>query len=142
MKTFFLPSETDFMEPLHNLVDRLITSFSPAAIRDHNFFINDIPLNLPVEHNNEWVASIISGMIATAINNTKNNCIRIAAKKYGYVFVLEVYESGRTNDYPVNTDLHHIQQLAERIGGCLFINNQQEEKIIMSFSFPNLPVAA
>jgi|SRR5688572_10970710 len=142
MKTFYLPTETDFMEPLHHLVDRLIPSFLPAALRNHNFFINDIPLDLPVEHNKEWVASIISGMIATAVSNTRDNCIRFSAKKYGYVLVLEIQESGRVNNFPINADLQQIQGMAEKIGGCLFINTQKEEKVIMSFSFPNLPVAA
>jgi hypothetical protein len=130
------------MENLHQLVDRLITSFLPAAVHNHNFFINEVPGELSVEHNKEWVASIISGMIATAVGNTRDNRIRFSAKKYGYVFVLELHEAGRANNYAVNTDLQQIQGLAEKIGGCLFINSHNEEKIVMSFSFPNLPVAA
>ena len=88
------------------------------------------------------MASIISGMIATAVSNTRDNCIRFSAKKYGYVLVLEIQESGRVNNFPINADLQQIQGMAEKIGGCLFINTQKEEKVIMSFSFPNLPVAA
>lgn len=130
------------MEPLHNLVDRLITTFLPTAGRNHNFFINAIPRELPVEHNREWVASIISGMLATAVNNARNKCIRLSAKRYGYVFVVEVHETGRVNNAPANSDLQQIQKLAEKIGGCLSVNSQDEEQAIMSFSFPNLPVAA
>ncbi len=126
------------MENLHYLVDRLITSFLPAAVRNHNFFINEVPGEMPVEHNSEWVASIISGMIAIAANNTSNNCIRFSAKKYGYVFVLEMQEF---NTIPVNTDLRQLQRLAEKMGGCLFFTQQSKEKSIMSFIFPNLPVA-
>jgi len=142
MKKFYLPNETAFMEPLHHLVDRLITSFLPTAVRHHNFFINEIPGNMPVEYNNEWVASIISGMIATITGNSKNNCIRLSAKKYGYVFVLEMISTARATHHPLNPDLQQMQQLAEKIGGCLCINNQHEEKTLMSFSFPNLPIAA
>ena len=142
MKKFYLPNETAFMEPLHQLVDRLITSFLPTAVRHHNVFINDIPVDMPVEYNNEWVASVISGMIATITGNSKNNCIRLSAKKYGYVFVLEIKSTARATNHPLNPDLQQMQQLAEKIGGCLFINNQNEEKTMMSFSFPNLPIAA
>jgi hypothetical protein len=81
-------------------------------------------------------------MIATAVSSTINNCIRFSAKKYGYVFVLELHAVGKTNNYTVNADLQQIQRLAEKIGGCLFINRHNEEKIVMSFNFPNLPVAA
>lgn len=125
------------MENLHQLVDRLITSFLPAAVRNHNFFINEVPGEMPVEHNNEWVASIISGMIAITANNTSNNCIRFSAKKHDDVFVLEMQEF---NTIPVNTDLREIQRLAEKMGGCLFFTRQNKEKSIMSFIFPNLPV--
>lgn len=142
MKKFYLPNDTAFMEPLHHLVDRLITSFLPAAVRNHNFFINDIPAGLPVEYNNEWVASVISGMIATAVSNTKNNCLRLTAKKYGYVFVFDIKSACKTNNHTVNAELQQMQLLAEKIGGCLFINTQHEENAMMSFSFPNLPVAA
>lgn len=125
------------MENLHQLVDRVIISFLPAAVRNHNFFINEVPAEMPVEHNNEWVASIISGMIAIAANSTSNNCIRFSAKKYGYVFVLEMQEF---NTIPVNTYLRQLQRLAEKMGGCLFFTQQSKEKSIMSFIFPNLPV--
>jgi len=142
MKNFYLPNETDLMEPLHHLVDRLITSFLPTAVRHQNVFINEIPGNMTVEYNNEWVASVISGMIATITGNTKNNCIRFSAKKYGYVFVLEIKSTARATSHPLNPDLQQMQQLAEKIGGCLFFNNQNEEKTLMSFSFPNLPITA
>ena len=142
MKTSHFPNKTAFMEPLHHLADRLVTSFLPAAIRNHNFFINEVPTGLPIEHNNEWVASVISGMIATAVSNTKDNCIRLTAKKYGYVFVFEIKSACKTNNHPLNADLQQMQRLAEKIGGCLLINTQNEEKTMMSFSFPNLPVAA
>jgi hypothetical protein len=142
MNTYYLSNETDFMEPLHHLVDRLINNFSPAAVRNHNFFVNDIPQELPVEHNKEWVASVISGMIATIVNDARNKCIRLSAKKYGFVFVLEVHQKGCAANSPVNANLQQIQKLAEQIGGCLFVNIQDEEQAVMSFSFPNLPIAA
>lgn len=125
------------MENLHQLVDRFIASFLPAAVRNHNIFINEVPAELPVEHNNEWVASIISGMITIAATNTTNNCILFSAKQYGHVIVLEMQEF---NKIPQNTELRQIQRLAEKIGGSLSITVQNPEKSIILFSFPNLPV--
>lgn len=125
------------MENLHQLVDRLITSFLPAAVRNHTIFINEVPVELPVEHNNEWVASIITGMITIAATTTTNNCILFSAKQYGHVIVLEMQEF---NKIPLNTDFRQIQRLAEKIGGSLSITVQSPEKSSMLFSFPNLPV--
>ena len=125
------------MENLYLLVDRLITSFLPAAVRNHNIFINEVPSELPVEHNDEWVASIITGMITIATTNTTNNCISFSAKQYVHVIVLEMQEF---NKIPQNTDLRQVQRLAEKIGGSLCITVQNHEKSSMLFSFPNLPV--
>jgi hypothetical protein len=140
MKKICSATETDLMEPLHQLVDRLITSFSPAALRNHIFFVNEIPVNLQVEHNNECVASVISGMITSVISDSKENCIRFTAKKFGHVLVLELAENGAAQHH-LNADLQQMQHLAEKIGGCLFINTQSPNKTLLSFSFPNLPVA-
>lgn len=137
-----LPTETVCMEPLHSLVDRLSTSFLPAADRHYNYFINEIPRDLSVEYNQDWVASVISGMISSAISTSKNTCIRFCAKKYGHVLVLELREAGRKKLLPDSRQLQQIQDIAEKIGGCLYVGSQEEERIMMSFSFPNLPVAA
>jgi hypothetical protein len=125
------------MENLYKLVDRLITSFLPAAVRNHNIFINEVPDDLPIEHNNEWVASIITGLIAIAAVNTSGNFIRFSAKKYEHLLVLEMQEF---NKMPFNGELRQLQILAEKIGGSLSVTIQNPDKRITSFSFPNLPV--
>ncbi len=137
-----LPTDTVCREALHSLVDHLSTSFLPAADRNHNYFINEIPRDLNIEHNQEWVASVISGMISSAIQNTKNTCIRFSAKKYGHVLVLELREAGRAKPQTDNRQLQQIKDIAEKLGGCLYVGSQEEERILMSFSFPNLPIAA
>lgn len=137
-----LPTETVCMEPLHKLVDSISTSFLPAADRNFNYFINEIPRDLVVEYNQEWVASVISGMISSAVGSAKNTCIRFCAKKYGYVVVLELREAGHRKNQPDRRQLQQMQDIAEKIGGCLYVGSQDEERIMMSFSFPNLPVAA
>jgi hypothetical protein len=137
-----LPTETVCMEPLHSLVDRVTTNFLPAADRHYNYFINEIPRDLSIEYNLQWVASVINGMISSAIGSIKNTCIRISARKFGHVLVLELREAGRANPTTDGAQLKEIQSLAEKIGGCLYVGVPEEERIMMSFSFPNLPAAA
>lgn len=129
------------METLQHLAGRIAGTFLPAAVRHNNFFINDIPADLPVDHNHEWVASVIGGMLATVIDHARDTCIRLSARKYGYVMVLEVRESGSINGYAMACGLQEVQGLAEKIGGCLNISITRPETTI-SFSFPNLPIAA
>lgn len=130
------------MESLHELVTRLSSGFLSIASGNQNLFINDIPGDLAVEHNREWIASVISGMIASAVNGTRGAAIRFTAKKFGPILVLEVHESGQAETYPGTLEIQQMQNLAERIGGCLFINTQERERTIMSFSFPAIPAAA
>lgn len=130
------------MEPLHALVDRISTKFLPSAGSNCNYFINEIPRELSIGSNGNWVASVIDGMIASAIVNTKNTCIRFAAKKYGHLLVLELREANRPKAQPDIVHLQEIKCMAEQIGGCLYIGMPEEERIMMSFSFPYFPLAA
>ncbi len=130
------------MDPLHQLVDRISECYLPAARQHENFFINEVPREISISQNQEWVASIISGMIATANERMKKTCIRFLAKKYGPVIVLELREAVRTELPGDDRQIDYIQEMAEKIGGCLYISTREEEKILMSFSFPNQPAAA
>ena len=137
-----LHSETVVMEPLHQLVDRLTSGHLADASRNLNFFINQVPRNLKIEQNSERIASVISGMIVTANNSTKDSCIRFSAQQYGHLLVLELRETVRSQPGNDENHLLQIQKLAEKIGGCLYVGAREEERILMSFSFPNLPFAA
>ncbi len=137
-----ISSESIATEPLHQLIDRLTTGYLADARRNLNFFINQVPRDLKVDHNSERVASVISGMIATANNSTTDSCIRFSAQQYGHVLVLELRETVRTQPGNDENHLLQIQKLAEKIGGCLYVGTREEERILMSFSFPNLPYIA
>jgi glucose-6-phosphate-specific signal transduction histidine kinase len=97
---------------------------------------------MPVEHNKEWVASIISGLLGAVVMHAKDTCIRLTARKYGHVVVLEIRESGCISTYAMACNLQDVQTLAEKIGGCLTISINKEKTTTIAFSFPNLPVAA
>lgn len=130
------------METLHQLAGRIINSFLPAAVQNNNFFINDIPNDLKVDHNQEWVESVIGGVITSVVDHARSTCIRVSAKIYGYVMVLEVHEAGSINGYAMACSLQQAQTMAQKIGGCLSISIQQPTVTTIAFSFPNLPIAA
>ena len=130
------------MNTLKQLASRITGNFLPLAVRNNNFFINDIPSDLAVDHNKEWVSSIISGLLSTIVAHAKDTCIRLSAKKYGYVMVLEIHEAGSVNGYAMACSLQQVQSLAQKIGGCLNISIPRPETTTIAFSFPNLPLAA
>jgi hypothetical protein len=130
------------METLKQLAGRISGDFLPLATSNNNFFVNDIPGDMAVEHNRDSVVSIINGMLSTILSHARNTCIRLSAKTYGYVMVLEVHEAGTVNSYALACALQDIQSHAQRIGGCLDILIPRPETTTIAFSFPNLPIAA
>ncbi len=130
------------MENLKQLASRITANFLPQAVKQNNFFVNDIPANLPIDYNHEWVSSIISGLVSTIVNHARNTCIRLSAKRFGYVMVLEIHEAGSANGYAMACSLQQVQSLAQKIGGCLNISIPKPELTTIAFSFPNLPIAA
>jgi hypothetical protein len=130
------------MDTLKQLTTRLASNFLPIAVRNESFFMNDIPDAMVVEHNQEWISSIISGLLSAVVLHAKGTCIRMTARKYGHVIVMEIRESGCISTYAMACGLQDVQTLAEKIGGCLTININKEKTTTIAFSFPNLPIAA
>jgi len=81
------------MENLHQLIGRLTTVFLPGVVRNQSFFINNVPDDLPIGNNPQWVASVVSRMISTAVNHVKNACIYLSARRHDHVVVLEIKQS-------------------------------------------------
>jgi glucose-6-phosphate-specific signal transduction histidine kinase len=130
------------MDNLKQLTSQLAGTYLPVAVRNKSFFMNDIPADLPLEHNKEWVASIISGLLSAVVLHAKDTCIHLTARKHGHLLVMEIKESGCISTYAMACGLQDVQSLAEKIGGCLTISINKEKTTTIAFSFPNLPIAA
>lgn len=130
------------MKNLNQIVARLLNTHLSLAVRNHSFFVNDVPSDLPVDHNREWIASVISGLLVTVTGHAKNTCIRLSARRHGHIIVLTIQESGNTNSYAMAGELKQAYSLAEKIGGCLSISVPVMDNTTISFSFPNLPSIA
>ncbi|MEP7372887.1 MAG: hypothetical protein ABI675_05815 [Chitinophagaceae bacterium] len=130
------------MKNLHQIVSRLVSTHLSLAVRHHSFFVNDVPADLSIEHNREWIASVISGLLSTVTGHAKNTCIRLSARKHDHIIVLTIRESGKTNSYAMASELKQAYSLAEKIGGCLSISVPVMDNTTISFSFPNLPSVA
>jgi glucose-6-phosphate-specific signal transduction histidine kinase len=130
------------MDTLSQLVGRIAGDYLPMAVRNKSFFVNEVPVDMPVDHNREWIASVISGLLSAVVMHAKDTCIRLSARKYGHVMVLEIQESGCISSYAMACGLQDVQSLAEKIGGSLSISIQKPASTRIAFSFPNLPIAA
>jgi hypothetical protein len=130
------------MNSLHQLACRLTGSFSSFTGSKQSHFVNEIPSDMPVNYNCEWVSSVISNLLATIAIHAKDDCIRLSAKQYGYIIVFEIHKPGQFQMELLNPHLRSSQTMAERIGGCVAVNIDPSNSTIISFSFPNLPASA
>lgn len=130
------------MDTLSQLVGRLTGDYLPVAVQNRSFFVNEVPTDMMVDHNRDWIASVISGLLSAVVMHAKDTCIRLSARKYGHVMVLEIQESGCISSYALACGLQDVQNLAAKIGGTLSISIQKSSSTKIAFSFPNLPIAA
>ena len=128
------------MTDLNELADGVAGSLLPVARKNRSSFINDIPFNLAVEYNRESLVTMMNGMLSMVLSQARNAVIRLSARKYGYIIVLEVEQEGTAVGSYTDQKLRQIQQLAQKIGGCLDITPKPTGSAdSISLSFPNLP---
>lgn len=128
---------------LHIMVSRISATSLPTATRKNSFIINDVPADLQAMTDEHMLATIVGSLLNTVITHTENCCIRISAKLYGRVVLLQLKESHSGNGSAFAANLRQVQQLAEKIGGSVSVSNERHETTTIVFSFVNnLPQAA
>jgi hypothetical protein len=127
---------------LRQMATNLIGSVLPAATRNDNFFVNDIPDDLGIDADNQLVASILGGMLSTVAQHAKSSCIRLSAKIYHDVILVHVKDCNSSHNYDVYSGLQGLMPLAEKIGGFVGVSSHRQKVTTVAFSFPNLPAAA
>ncbi len=122
---------------LQNLVDRLISTLSPVAVRNNSSIVNDIPSKLNIGSEEHTVISVINGLLRSVINNARESCIHISAKEmYGKIVTVSVKDSNSFNTYAIACSLQDIVPLAEKIGGHLDITSERKKVTTIAFRFP------
>ncbi len=122
---------------LQDLMNRLIKTILPVAVRNNTLIVNDVPSGLQINIDENDLAGAISGLLHSVIHNAKESCIRISANEmYGNTIVLSVKDSNSFNTYGVACSLQNVVPLAQKIGGKLDISNQRQKITTIAFRFP------
>jgi hypothetical protein len=125
---------------LHEVVNRLVTSFSGIATSNKNLFVNEIPGHLQLAADPQMIASVISGLLSSVVSYAKDSCIRLSAKIYGNVILVQVKDSSSFNINAIESQVKKLQPLAERIRGSVGVTSQRNNITTLTFGFPNLPL--
>jgi hypothetical protein len=121
------------------LVDRLVESSLPAAVRHRSFIVNEVPENLLFQNKDEnMVASVISGMLHAVLSNAKESCVKICAKEIheGKTMQIFVKDTGCFSSFALACDLQNVFPIAEKLGGYLSISAEKQNNTTIIFNFP------
>jgi hypothetical protein len=122
---------------LHKLVDNIITDLLPAAVSRKSFIINDVPPEVISCTNENLLSLVLTTLLTQAVNATKSLCIHIGAALTGDCTIIKVKDN---TGYFYKTISHVVKQerfMAEKIGGCISINQENNGVILTTFSFHN-----
>lgn len=127
---------------LRALVNELISGLVTVTGRNKSFIINEVPYELNLATNTELVSTVLHHLFTTVALHSSESCIRICAKTYSNVILVQVRDQNSPNSYTIAQGLQATQPIAEKIGGFLGITSQRKNETVIVFSFPNLPAAA
>jgi signal transduction histidine kinase len=132
------------MEPiqLQRLVNKIVAEVAPATARHGSFIVNDIPTGMEITANTEEIATVLGQLFSTLARHASDSCIRITARNYSNVVLVQVRDRNSPASYTIAQDLQPAQQMAERLGGYLGVTSQRRHESTIVFSFPNLDRAS
>ncbi len=127
---------------LQTLVSHLVAGIVPMAVRGGNFLVNDIPPGLLLHADTTMVREVLNNLFISIIPYVENSCIRISAKVYGNVVLVQLRDHTGINSYFIEQHLTDCQPMAEKIGGYIGITSQRDNETTIVFSFPNIAAVA
>lgn len=125
---------------LHEMADHLVRSFMVKATGNKSFFVNDIPNNLQLSTDPQRIASVLSGFLCAVVSYTKDSCIRLSAKIYDNIILVQIKDSGSFNTTALESKVQKLQPLAERLKGYVGVTSRRNSMTTLTFGFPNLPL--
>ena len=143
MKTMLdhtLPEISQKFYDLHELTNRLVCTLLPKVTSNKSFFINEIPDHLLLDTDPRMTASVLSGLLSAVVSYTKDSCIRLSAKIYGNMILVQVKESTCLNITAFESEVHKLQPLAEKMRGSICVTSQRKKLTTVTFGFPNFPL--
>jgi hypothetical protein len=127
---------------LNKLMGTLLPGLQQTAVRQKSFFVNDIPDDILINADKNIVSAVVANLLRIVSRNADNSCIRVSAKAYHNVVLMQVRDSNTCNNYAINASLSQVEPLIGKIGGFIDINNQRQKSTIIAFSFSNTPGVA
>lgn len=121
--------------PLKPFISKMLDKFQPIIVRKNSFFINDVRDDFEINTNIHLLKSVLSGMFETIIDKCQDASVRITAKNYNDVVLFRISNLSGFKGFDLIQELEHVNNLAQKIGGCITYNDQRirESTFVLSF---------
>lgn len=120
---------------LHQFVDDHLKELQPSAIRKNSFFINDIPARHMVNPSLRELKNLVRQFMQIIISNTDHACMRITANWHRRVMLVHIRNIPVIDTANFESSINALQPLAEQLGGCITLNNDQKNRTTLVLSF-------
>jgi hypothetical protein len=121
---------------LKQIINTLLLSYQPVAVRQNSFFVNEIPDDLLIETDKNVLITLLGSLFYVVARCSKDTCINISAKGYSEVLLLYIKDSNSLNNYGILSSLQHLQLLADKLGGFFHLSGLDTKATSIAFSLP------
>ncbi|MET0635018.1 MAG: hypothetical protein ABWZ25_03255 [Chitinophagaceae bacterium] len=121
---------------LFQIVEKLVRSSQQSIDKSHSCVVNDIPEDLLVKTNFDFLSTVLGGMLGIAIVHAKDSCIRISASLKSNMVMVNLRDYNRFNSYSNPSGLQYIQSVAAKLGGTLAVAGMRQGEKTIALSFP------
>lgn len=121
---------------LFDLIDNIVRSSLPFALRNHNLILNEISSGFNVHCDKDSLTGIVRGVLDAIMEFSKSSYIRISARRYHEIVLIHFKDFNILNKTQAPYNLQPVQELASKIDGYIGITSfrQYESTIALSFA--------
>ncbi len=120
---------------LKELVDLLLLSFQPAALKQNSILVNDIQPGFQVSTDEHMLAGVLSNLFSTLISHCSHSCLVITARSYNNIVLLRIRNDSVARASDAIHQLKTVKTFAEKMGGSVNLINPGTKGSAVLFNF-------
>ena len=137
----YQPTANRIKVSLHQLVEDLLTSLQPLAMKSNNVLINGVPRGLCFFAEENVLAYVLWNMLSSVISEKTNECIHIQTLVDDDRTMICIKDAGNYIYRAMAPDYRKLQDAASQIGGCINLYNDDQYGSNIVFSISNTRMA-
>jgi signal transduction histidine kinase len=119
--------------PLQKLVNHLLKDLLPAAVRKRSLILNEIPGEFTVAADENMVSFVLWNLMNNVVHTSANECIHVNAERAGNCTLISLKHVSNYFYRSFSGDLRQVQDMAEKLGGCINIECSGENESTVTF---------